>query len=159
MENPIVKKLNLGVPVPGGPTPLPPLFEAKPQNREARAIWKMFRTPTPWALCNDWWQWFAINIPMSLAGSEFEGDLDIIVSMPDKLPPTVDGGSRYRVFETKSVLVHADGTSKSIKSGKTEKILKQLKKLERFGCQNIFLFEIHVMQAGFSPTQPPCSRK
>lgn len=134
---------------------MPPLFEATPQNREARAIWKFFRTPSPWALCNDWCQWFALNIPMSLVDGGFNGDLDIIVSMPDKVPPTENVGSRYRVFEVKSILVHSDGVSKSIKTGKTEKMLKQLRNLEHFGCPNIFLFEIHILQAGFSQRRPP----
>jgi len=91
---------------------------------------------------------------MSLVGGDFEGDLDIIVSMPSGPPgtpqPAEDTGFRYRVFEVKSASVGADGVAKSLKAGKTRKIVKQLQKLEQFGCPNIFLFEIHVLQAGYS---------
>ena len=127
------------------------LFSSNPQTRETVAILKILRTPYLWALCNDWLRWVAINIPLDLLGKNgFEGDIDIIVAMPAELPPKDDLKNKYRTFEVKSITVDKNGNIKSLGGGKHKKLLSQLKKLKNFGCGQIFLSEIYVMERGYS---------
>ena len=132
------------------------LFDTASQSRESAAIYQIFNSPHQFAICSDWWDWFAINIPLShFDKNGFEGDLDLIVrrpgfnalGMPDKKArPT------YRVFEVKSSTIDKSGTPKSIKNSErtVKKICGQLEKIQEFGSPNIFLLEIFILQDLYS---------
>lgn len=129
------------------------LFAADSQDRELMAIFKLFNSPNIFALCSDWFQWFAINIPLNLIGDNaFEGDIDLLISMPREISPQDTGGSRYRAFEIKSIILSKSGEIKSLGRGKHRKIVSQLKKLKNFGCEQIYLLEIYIAERGYSST-------
>lgn len=130
------------------------LFSSHSQLRELKAIWKIFDTPFFWFLCNDTFDWFAVNIPLDLLGNnKFKGDIDLLVSMPRHIPSNNNTSSRYRAFEVKSVSVNRGGVVKSSKRGKHKKIFSQLNKLKKFGCEQIFLLELYVIERGYSDSQ------
>lgn len=127
------------------------LFSGDSQHREVSAIWKLLHTPNFWALCNDTFRWIALNIPMDLLqDSNFKGDIDIIVSMPAEFPPSEDGKVIFRSFEVKTISINKIGEVKSLKRGKRQKIVKQLNKMASFGCEQIFLLQMCVIERGYS---------
>ncbi|MDD4289929.1 MAG: tetratricopeptide repeat protein [Patescibacteria group bacterium] len=128
------------------------LFITNSQIRETKAIMKLFKTPHWSALCNDTFIWFAVNIPLHLLenNKSIKGDIDILVKMPETFPFNENTLSRYRSFEVKSILVNRNGKSKSLKTGKHQKIYEQLKKLKKFGSGQVILLEIYALERGFS---------
>jgi Flp pilus assembly protein TadD len=128
------------------------LFSSSSLQRETRTILKLLRGANAPALCNDWWNWFAVNIPYSAVEKNgVEGDIDIIVKRP-RNPGGIDGGFTYRGFEVKAIKVDKNGRIKSAKRGKAKLrgIEKQLGLLKKFGCEQIFLLEIFVLERGYS---------
>ena len=130
------------------------LFATNSQIRETRSILKLLRDINATALCNDTWQWFAVNIPYkAMEKNNFEGDIDILLKRPRFLPDSShDAGFTYRGFEVKTVIVDRNGHIKSAKRGKKkhQKIKKQLDKLKQFGCEQVFLLELFVLERGYS---------
>ena len=130
------------------------LFASDSQIRETKSILKLLRDINATALCNDTWQWFAVNIPYeAVVKNGFEGDIDIILKRPRFLPGSnYDAGFTYRGFEVKTVIVNRHGHIKSAKRGpkKHQKIKGQLDKLKQFGCEQIFLLELFVLERGYS---------
>jgi tetratricopeptide (TPR) repeat protein len=128
------------------------LFKTKNQEREIRAILKLLRGPSLTALCNNTWNWFAVNIPYhAVEKNDFNGDIDILLKRPRYLDD-YDAGFSYRGFQVKTVLVDKDGKTRSLKRGKRKHkdIKKQLDVLKDFGCEQVFLLEIYVLERGFS---------
>ncbi|MCJ7791003.1 MAG: hypothetical protein MUP49_01085, partial [Dehalococcoidia bacterium] len=77
------------------------------------------------------WRWFAINIPMDLGtGGEFTSDIDILARLSD-FPHSKEW--IYRTWEVKVSLICKDGTARSLKAGKIERTIKQLKAYRDFG--------------------------
>lgn len=130
------------------------LFSSNHQARETRSILKLLRDINATALCNDTWQWFAVNIPYeAVEKNGFDGDIDIILKRPRFLPgSTYDAGFTYRGFQVKTVIVDRYGHIKSAKRGikQHQKIKKQLDILKKFGCEQIFLLELFVLERGYS---------
>jgi tetratricopeptide (TPR) repeat protein len=130
------------------------LFSSDSQIRETRSILKLLRDINATALCNDTWQWFAVNIPYeAVEKNGLEGDIDILLKRPRFLPGSnYDAGFTYRAFEVKTVIVDRNGNVKSAKRGekKHQKIKKQLDKLKEFGCEQVFLLELFVLERGYS---------
>jgi len=127
------------------------LFSSDSQTRESMAIFKLLRTPHLWALCNDWLCWVAVNIPMDLLDKNgFDGDVDLVIAMPGKLPPEENCGIKCRAFEAKSIIIDKNGKVRSLGGGKHKRVLGQLKKLESFGCGQTFLLEIYIIERGYS---------
>lgn len=130
------------------------LFTTNSQIRETRSILKLLRDINATALCNDTWQWFAVNIPYeAIEKNNFEGDIDILLKRPRFLPGSnYDAGFTYRGFEVKTVVVDRNGHIKSAKRGKKkhQKIKGQLDKLKQFGCEQVFLLELFVLERGYS---------
>lgn len=131
------------------------LYKSEEQNLETRAIYKLLRGANMPALCNDTWEWFAVNIPYdSIEKNGFEGDIDIILKRPRYLG-SYDAGFTYRGFEVKIAKVSSLGKIEKIHRGqsKERKIKKQLKKLKDFGCEQVFLLELFVLERGYSMGQ------
>lgn len=105
-------------------------------------------------MCNDTWQWFAVNVPYeAIERNGFEGDIDILLKRPRFLPDSShDVGFTYRGFEVKTVVVDRNGNVKSAKRSrkKHQKIKEQLGKLKQFGCEQVFLLELFVLERGYS---------
>lgn len=128
------------------------LFTSDSQARETRSILKLLRGPNATALCNDTINWFAVNIPFETAKQNgFKGDIDIILKRPRYFGER-DAGFTYRGFQVKTVVVDRLGNIKSSKrgSGKKNVIKKQLNFLKKFGCEQVFLLEIFVLERGYS---------
>jgi hypothetical protein len=104
------------------------------------------------ALCNDTWTWFAVNVPYNAINQNgFNGDIDIIVKRP-RYFMNRDSGFTYRGFQVKTIVVSKTGQIRSAKRGAASLrgIKKQLDVLKSFGCEQIFLLEIYILERGFS---------
>ncbi|MDI6883437.1 MAG: tetratricopeptide repeat protein [Patescibacteria group bacterium] len=138
------------------------LFASDSQKRETQAILKLLRGPNFWALCNDTFTSVAINIPyQAVEQNGFNGDIDILVGMPKTFPPDENTETRYRGFQVKTITVDKNGKISSAKRGrkKQDQIKKQLDVLKEFGCEQIFLLELFVIERGYSKSNrfPPQS--
>lgn len=138
------------------------LFTSDSQKRETRAILKLLRGLNFWALCNDTFTSVAVNIPyQAVEQNNFEGDIDIIVGMLKTFPPDENTETRYRGFQVKTIMVNKNGKISSAKRGKKKhgQIKKQLDILKEFGCEQIFLLELFVIERGYSKSNgfPPQS--
>lgn len=137
------------------------LFEVDPQIRERLTVWRLFDSPHINALCNDWWKYFAVGIPLKLAGANHEGDIDFLVCRPSIKFPEREMDfdvPQYRVFEVKVSTSDLRGIPKSLKHGKLRRLQGQMQKLKAFGCPLLYHFEVHILETGFSdmnnyPTQ------
>lgn len=93
------------------------------------------------------WQWFAVNIPMDLGtGGEFKSDIDILARLRND-PPAY--GWFYRTWEVKVSLICRDGTCRSLKAGKIEKTVNQLRTYRKFGCPDVSLLDAYICEAGY----------
>ena len=102
-------------------------------------------------------RWFAINIPMQLAGNRrFTSDLDVIARLYN-FPGSCEW--IYKTWEVKVSLLCKDGTARSLKSGKTERTLTQLGAYRDFGSPDVSLLDIYLCEAGFMRNNsfPPAS--
>ncbi len=110
------------------------LFESESQYREKATIWRTFSL-LPLFSClagGHAWRWFAVNIPMDLgAGGRFTGDIDIIARLSDR-PRSLCWF--YRTWEVKVSLLGRDGKARSLKTGKTRKVMSQLRTNRQFGA-------------------------
>jgi hypothetical protein len=135
------------------------LFDSTSQYREKATIWRVFSLSPLYAAlaAGHPWRWFAINIPMDLGtGGEFNSDIDIIARLRD-IPPS--NKWTYRTWEVKVSLLCKDGTARSLKSGKIERTIKQLRAYRDFGSPDVSLLDIYLCEAGFMghnvfPTPP-----
>lgn len=128
------------------------LFKSSPGSRETRAILRILSGMNATALCNDTWSWFAVNIPYhAVEKNGFRGDIDIILKRPRYFLEH-DAGFTYRGFQVKVVLVDKYGHIKSAKRGPKNHygIKKQLNILNQFGCEQVFLLEVFVLERGYS---------
>jgi hypothetical protein len=128
------------------------LFSSDSQARETRSILKLLRGPNAAALCNDTWRWFAINIPYdAVEKNGFRGDIDILLKRP-RYFANHDAWFTYRGFQVKTISVDKRGNIKSAKRGPSNlrEIKNQLKVQKRFGCEQVFLLELYVLERGYS---------
>jgi hypothetical protein len=124
------------------------LFESEPQFREKAATWRVLSLLPLFSFLagGHVWRWFAINIPMDLEpGSRFTSDIDIIARLSNR-PRSPDWF--YRTWEVKVSLLGRDGKAKSLKRGKTGKIMKQLRAYREFGAPEVSLLDILLCEAG-----------
>lgn len=125
------------------------LFDTPPQTREEVSIWKLFHTTIMFFDLTGGIpvKWSAINIPMNyFENNGFNGDIDIIICLDDFNNARI----LYRCFEVKVSTMNKDGKIKSLKEGKINKTIAQLKKLEKFGSKITFLLEIFNFETGTS---------
>ena len=124
------------------------LYEAPSQYREKIAVWRILSLLTLYAPLAEAkiWRWFAVNIPMDLGtGGKFTSEIDIIASLRPHNRKTF----LYKTFEVKVSLLNADGTTNSLKGGKTLKILKQLQAHRDYGSPDVTLLEVYICAPGF----------
>ncbi len=132
------------------------LFNVNNQQRERAAVWKIIRSFVAFsALCNDWWKWTAVGIPLDLIDKDQpQGDIDLLIAMPVPSPKdeAAENEIIYRAFEVKTSKVTRDGNVRSLKDNevKFQKVIKQLDKLREFGAEQIFLLEVYIAQSGYS---------
>jgi len=110
------------------------LYKSNKQNLETRAIYKLLRGANMPALCNDTWEWFAVNIPYdAIEKNGFVGDIDIILKRPRYLG-NYDAGFTYRGFEVKIAKVNSAGKIEKIHRGesKEREIKKTIKEIKGF---------------------------
>lgn len=135
------------------------LYSVDSQEREIRAILKLIRGPYRRTLCNDTYRWFAINIPYDAAeANRLKGDIDIIVSRPRYIRDH-DAGFTYRGFQVKTILAGKTGATQAEKRGPRwlKQIKKQLDVLKEFGCEQVYLLELYILERGYSKSNrfPP----
>ncbi len=130
------------------------LFESDPQYREKATIWRVFSLlPLFGPLAGGRvWRWFAINIPMDLGTSgSFTSEIDILARLYD-FPRSQEW--IYRTWEVKASLLRKDGTARSLKIGKTDRTVTQLRAYRDFGSPDVSLLDIYVCEAGFMSNHP-----
>jgi hypothetical protein len=130
------------------------LFESESQYREKATIWRTFSL-LPLFSClagGHVWRWFAINIPMDLGtGGRFTGEIDIIARLSNR-PRSPDWF--YRTWEVKVSLLSRDGKARSLKRGKTGKVMNQLRAYREFGAPEVSLLDIVLCEAGCLASNP-----
>jgi hypothetical protein len=139
------------------------LFNTDNQEREKACAWKIMRTlPLGGPLADDSWLWSAVGIPLSLADKSLKGDVDLMFNVRGE--PERRGGELvrvngdlvfhpfYRCFELKTSKVTGSGAVRSLKEGKIHKTIAQLEKLCRMGAPQVFLLDVFIIEAGFSPS-------
>ncbi len=128
------------------------LFESNPQYREKATIWHIFSLG-PLYRClagGRVFRWFALNIPMDLGtGGTFTSDIDILARLYD-YPRTSEW--LYRAWEVKVSLLCKDGTARSLKVGKTQRTMTQLRAYRDFGIPAVSLLDVYLCEAGFMRT-------
>lgn len=133
------------------------LFDSEPLYREKATIWRIFSLLPLFAPLAQGhvWRWFAANIPMDLGtGGEFTSDLDIVARLHD-YPRSHEWF--YKTWEVKVSLLSKDGTARSLKIGKIDKLKKQLNAYRKFGSPDVGLIDVYILEAGFVGRQtfPP----
>ena len=130
------------------------LFESESQYREKATIWRIFSTVALFSFLADGhiWRWFAINIPMDLGtGGRFTSDIDIIARLSNH-PHSPEWF--YRTWEVKVSLLGRDGRARSLKRGKTGKVMNQLRAYREFGAPEVSLLDIVLCEAGCLAANP-----
>jgi hypothetical protein len=138
--------------VPGGDTLT--LFESESQYREKATIWRIFSLLPLFSFLADGhiWRWFAINIPMDLGtGGRFTSDIDITARLSNH-PRSPDWF--YRTWEVKVSLLDRDGRARSLKRGKTGKVMNQLRAYREFGAPEVSLLDVVLCEAGCLAANP-----
>jgi hypothetical protein len=131
------------------------LFEFPSQHREKMAIWRIFSEILLYGPLAEGhiFRWFAFNIPMDLlTGGKFNSDIDAIACLrPDPVPGVQYNCNElfYKTWELKVTLLNKDGTTSSLKAGKTSKTLKQLQAYRNFGSPDVSLLEAYICEPGF----------
>jgi hypothetical protein len=126
------------------------LYDADPNDRERKAIWRVLESlPLRAGLAEGLiWNWYAVNIPMNLVPNlALEGDLDIIGRFRKGRGATVE--FIYRAWEVKVTLLDRLGRPHSLKAGKTASYIRQLKKARAMGCPELSLLELYICESGF----------
>lgn len=97
-----------------------------------------------------------MNIPMDLGtGGRFTSDIDIVARLHDY--PRSDEWF-YKTWEVKVSLLLKDGTARSLKAGKVDKLVRQLNAYREFGSPDVGLLDVYLCEAGFlrhNPFPPP----
>lgn len=130
------------------------LFESESQYREKATIWRTFSMLPLFSFLAQGhiWRWFAINIPMDLGtGGRFTSDIDIIARLNNH-PRSPDWF--YRTWEVKVSLLNRDGKARSLKRGKTGKVMNQLRAYRDFGAPEVSLLDIVLCEAGCLKANP-----
>lgn len=125
------------------------LFDSDPQFREKETLRRYFSALPLWGGMAEGrlFQWFAVNIPMSLAGDPaFTSDMDVITCLRDV--PSHPDRLIYRAWEVKVSLLGRDGRARSSKAGKIRKLLNQLGAYRRFGAPEVSLLDIFLCADG-----------
>jgi hypothetical protein len=125
------------------------LFGSNSQYREKATIWRIFSLlPLYAALAGGRvWRWFAVNIPMDLGtGGVFTSDIDIIARLHD-FPKSQEW--LYRTWEVKVSLLCKDGSARSLKVGKLNRTVTQLRTYREFGAPDVSLLDVYICEAGF----------
>jgi hypothetical protein len=124
------------------------LFESDSQYREKATIWRIFSLLPLFSFLagGHVWRWFAINIPMDLGtGGRFTSDIDIIARLSNR---PRSSGWFYRTWEVKVSLLGRDGKARSLKRGKTGKVMNQLRAYREFGAPEVSLLDVVLCEAG-----------
>ena len=119
------------------------LFDSDPQFREKETLRRFFSLLPLWGSLagGHVFRWFAVNIPMSLAGDPaFTSDLDVVACLRG-VPPMQDQ-LIHRTWEVKVGLLGRDGSARSTKAGKTRRTLNQLNAYRRFGSPSVSLLDM-----------------
>ena len=130
------------------------LFESESQYREKATIWRIFSLRPLFSFLADGhiWRWFAINIPMDLGtGGRFTSDIDVLARLSNH-PRSSDWF--YRTWEVKVSLLSRDGKARSLKRGKTGKVMNQLRAYREFGSPEVSLLDIVLCEAGCLAVNP-----
>jgi len=117
-------------------------------------MWRIFSFRPLWATLagGKIWRWFALNIPMDLmTGGMFTSDIDIIAKVQD-YPRSQEW--LYKTWEVKVSLLCKDGTARSLKAGKTERTVTQLKAYREFGSPEVSLLDCYICETGFASQNP-----
>jgi hypothetical protein len=125
------------------------LFASDPQYREKATIWRVFSMlPLYGNLAGGRvFRWFAVNIPMDLGtGGSFTSDIDIVARLHD-YPRSKEW--IYKTWEVKVSLLCKDGSARSLKQGKTRRLLTQLNAYRKYGAPDVSLLDIFICEAGF----------
>jgi hypothetical protein len=125
------------------------LFESHSQYREKAVMWRVFSMlPLYGALTGGRvFRWFAANIPMDLGtGGAFTSDIDVIARLHD-FPRSKEW--RYKTWEVKVALLGGDGRARSLKIGKLNRTITQMKAYREFGAPDVSLLDILLCEAGF----------
>ncbi len=135
------------------------LFESDSLYREKAVIWRIFSLlPLYGPLAKGHvWRWFAANIPMDLGtGGEFTSDIDIVARLHD-YPRSQEWF--YKTWEVKVSLLCKDGSARSLKIGKIDRLKKQLNAYRKFGSPDVGLIDVYLCESGFIRRQtfPPPS--
>jgi hypothetical protein len=130
------------------------LFESESQYREKATIWRIFSLlPLSSFLAGGHvWRWFAISIPVDLGtGGKFTSDIDIIARLYN-YPRSRDWF--YRTWEVKVSLLGRDGKARSLKRGKTRKVMNQLRAYREYGAPEVSLLDVVLCEAGCLAANP-----
>jgi predicted RNA-binding Zn-ribbon protein involved in translation (DUF1610 family) len=84
-------------------------------------------------------------------GGKFTSDIDILARLYD-FPRSKNWV--YRTWEVKVSLLCKDGTTRSLKSGKTVKTMKQLRAYREFGSPEVSLLDVCLCETGFMGNNP-----
>jgi len=79
-------------------------------------------------------------------GGRFTSDIDILARLSD-FPRSEEW--IYRTWEVKVSLLCKDGTARSLKSGKIERTINQLRVYRAFGSPDVSLLDIYLCESGF----------
>jgi hypothetical protein len=125
------------------------LFGFENQRRELAASWKIMRSPQYMQLAGGSWRLRALGIPLWLADSALQGDIDMLMGTWTMTP---DGPSDtiYRSFELKTSKVARDRKVSSLKRRGFHKTIGQLNKLWDLGSPQVFLLDAFILQSGYS---------
>jgi hypothetical protein len=130
------------------------LFHFDNQKREVACAWKIMRSQHHFSslAMRSMWRWRAIGIPLNLADKSLQGDIDILIAQRERTEKDGAGSFSpvYRCFELKTAKVSRDGQVKSLKDSHFHKTMGQLEKLCRIGCEEVYLLEAFIVEAGFS---------
>lgn len=126
------------------------IFKTETQYRENQAILRLFETYVLSMSLSQGlpWRWYAVNIPTDLVSGGIKGDIDIIACLNDWSPEKSEK-IMYRVWEVKVSTIDNNGQARSLKSGKVEDTMKQLRNLRRFGAPLVSLLDLYLLEDGF----------
>lgn len=84
-------------------------------------------------------------------GGRFKGEIDIIARLSNR-PRSPEWF--YRTWEVKASLLGQDGRARSLKRGKTGKVMNQLRAYRDFGAPEVSLLDIVLCEAGCLAANP-----
>ncbi len=84
-------------------------------------------------------------------GGRFTSDIDILARLHDF---SSSKKRIYKTWEVKVSLLCKDGTARSLKAGKTMKIMKQLRAYREYGSPDVSLLDVYLCETGFMRNNP-----